>query len=31
MVYTVFDLIGAQGAYINLFSTTSAKTSSSGQ
>ena len=29
--YTVFDLIGARGAYVNLFSTTSAKRSSSGR
>ena len=29
--YTVFDLIGAQGAYINFFSTTNAKRSSSGR
>ena len=29
--HTVFDLIGARGAYINLFSTTSAKWSSSGR
>ena len=28
---TVFDRIGARGAYVNLFSTTSAKTSSSGR
>ena len=28
---TVFDLIGARGAYVNLFSTTSAKRSSSGR
>ena len=28
---TVFDLIGARGAYGNLFSTTSAKRSSSGR
>ena len=28
---TVFDLIGALGAYVNLFSTTSAKRSSSGR
>ena len=28
---TVFDLIGARGAYVNLFSTTSAKLSSSGR
>ena len=31
IVYTVFDLIGARGAYVNLFSTTSAKKSSSGR
>ena len=30
-IYTVFDQIGARGAYINLFSTTSAKRSSSGR
>ena len=29
-MYTVFDLIGARGAYVNLFSTTSAKRSPSG-
>ena len=29
--HTVFDLIGARGAYVNLFSTTSAKRSSSGR
>ena len=28
---TVFDLIGPRGAYVNLFSTTSAKRSSSGR
>ena len=28
---TVFDRIGARGAYVNLFSTTSAKRSSSGR
>ena len=28
---TVFDLIGARGAYVNLFYTTSAKRSSSGR
>ena len=30
-LYTVFNLIGARGAYINLFSTTSVKRSSSGR
>ena len=29
--HTVFDLIGARGTYVNLFCTTSAKRSSSGQ
>ena len=29
--YTVFDPIGARGAYVNLFSTSSAKRSSSGR
>ena len=29
-VITVFDLIGARGTYVNLFSTSSAKRSSSG-
>ena len=28
---TLFDLIGARGAYVNLFSTPSAKRSSSGR
>ena len=28
---TVFDLIGARGAFVNLFSTTSAKRSSNGR
>ena len=30
ITYTAFDPIGARGAYINLFSTTSGKRSSSG-
>ena len=30
-LHTVFDQIGARGTYVNLFSTTSAKRSSSGQ
>ena len=30
-MYTVFDLIGTRGAYVNLFSTTSAKRSPSGR
>ena len=30
-MYTVFDLIGAWGTYVNLFSTTSVKRSSSGR
>ena len=30
-IHTVFDLIGARGAYVNLLSTTSAKRSSSGR
>ena len=29
IIYTIFDLIGAWGAYVNLFSTTSARLSSS--
>ena len=31
MLHTVFDLIGTQGAYVNMFSTNSAKRSSSGR
>ena len=31
IVHTVFDLIGARGTYVNLFSTTSVKRSSSGR
>ena len=31
LTYTVFDLIGARGAYVNLFSTTSVKRTSSGR
>ena len=30
-IYTVFDLISARGAYVNLLSFTSAKRSSSGR